>query len=28
MRGIELRNGRPHVRAWIDVERRRISDLE
>jgi len=28
MRGIELRNGRPHVRAWIDVERRRIGDLE
>lgn len=28
MRGIELRNGRSHVRAWIDVERRRISDLE
>lgn len=28
MRGIELRNGRPHVRAWIDVEKRRISDLE
>ena len=28
MRGIELRNCRPLVRAWIDVERRRISDLE
>ena len=28
MRGMELRNGRPHVRAWIDVERRRINDLE
>jgi len=28
LRGIELRNGRPHVRAWINVERRRISDPE
>ena len=28
MRGIELRHCRPHVRAWINAERRRIDDLE
>lgn len=27
-RGIELRNGRPHLRAWIFVEKRRVGDLD
>jgi hypothetical protein len=27
-RGVELRNGRPHLRAWITVEKPRVGDLE
>ncbi len=27
-RGIELRDARPHLRAWIFVEKRRVGDLE
>jgi hypothetical protein len=27
-RGVELRNGRPHVRAWIFLEKPRVGDLE